>query len=246
MATPTMLIATVLSVSGINVSCSMPDGSTQVIQKQRHVSCAAGDAVQITRLAGAQWVSAAFGTAAAPAPEPGGDSASSGGGKQSTTPTPTQPSIGGTKPITPKYMGTWRGGKWLTDRTDLMQGNAGWGLCFGAAYYGGKIRDLPGDIKRITMVWSRTQGGVYAAQSPTVHLLAGHSRPAGAPTSLASAAGPAVAVGKTSGPWALPASWLARLDSGEAGGIGVYVAGSSPYQRWDSSRGALIAVCTYG
>lgn len=59
-------------------------------------------------------------------------------------------------------------------------------------------------------------------------LLAG-SGPGGGPSILTTASGPAMARGG-SADWSVPASWVAQLESGAAGGIGITSGGSrTPY-----------------
>lgn len=233
MATTTLL-ATVTLVSGMAVSVVMPDGSTAVLQRDRHVTCAVGDLVRIGRDGGAQWVEAALGPGAAPAPEPAVDTDDTTAGT-STSATPTTPAKISSDRVSvrPVSAGTWRNGRWL-DTTDLTQGDWGWGVGQGAAYYGNGFTSLPGVLRWVNVKLRRAGGGVFGAQTPTMCLLAGRTRPAGAPTVLATAAGPALAVGDATD-WATPASWPARLKSGEAGGIGIYVAGRTPYIKLSSS-----------
>ena len=49
-----------------------------------------------------------------------------------------------------------------------------------------------------------------------------------APSVLATATGPSLAIGQTAD-WDLPTAWLPRLASGEATGVGIHVPTASPY-----------------
>ena len=42
--------------------------------------------------------------------------------------------------------------------------------------------------------------------------------------------GPLLSIGESDW-WSLPSSWLSKLDTGSAGGLGCYVNSSSPYMR---------------
>lgn len=124
------------------------------------------------------------------------------------------------------YRGGWRG------VPDLYQGDyTGRGLNFGAAFYGSQLqglRAITSLARSATLTIRRLEGGSYAAQAPTFKLLQQSAKPGGAPTVRATAAGPAVAVGRTA-TWALPTAWLDELLAGTSGGLGIQVGTASPY-----------------
>lgn len=126
--------------------------------------------------------------------------------------------------------GSWRADTgWRGD--EVRQGNYGYGLYHGAAYYSRQLVGLGASLshpRSAVLRYTRETGGVFAAQAPTVWTLAGFSRPAGAPTRLTSAGATAVAVGRTA-TWELPPGMLDELLDGTAGGLGIYIPGSSPY-----------------
>lgn len=219
------LIGTAASVSGSTVSVKLQDGTEISVRKDSNLTVAVGDGVRLARLAGAQWVSANLGPAPAPEPISGGD--------DSVTPTPPAPStvVSGETPITPVSTGTIRNGSRRPDTADLYQGDwKGTGLNFGCAWYGTRIKDLRGTLQSGSRLQiNRGEGGVFGAQTPTICLLSGTTWPgSGTPTILASAAGPSLAVDR-SALWSIPSGWFPQLDSGDAGGFGIWVNSRTPY-----------------
>lgn len=141
-----------------------------------------------------------------------------------------------TRSFRPVSVGTYRGG-WRGDTGDVLQGDwSGHGVNQGAAYYGSGPAGLTGTAVSGTVRVKRLAGGVSAPQSPTFRLLDHKRRPAGAPSFSDTFAGPAIAIGDTRAV-ALPTAWVTALINGTAGGIGIGVAGSSPYIRL-AGRGA--------
>lgn len=146
--------------------------------------------------------------------------------------TPTQPSVSlRERTVLPYFTGTYRGGKWR-DTSDLYQGDyGGFGLNTGAAYYGTQIYALgavTASPHSAYLTYRRQSGGTYAAQIPTMRLLAAGTKPAGAPVLGTSSAGTAVAVGNVA-TWELPGAWVTALLNGTAGGIAINSASSTPY-----------------
>lgn len=137
------------------------------------------------------------------------------------------------KTILPSSTGSWRsGGGWRSDDT-VRQGdwNSGYGINHGAAFYGRQLKGLGADLTRprsIRLTYKRLAGGVFGAQAPTVWTLSQSSRPSGAPSRLTSSVGTGVAVNKTA-TFQLPTGMVDELLDGTAGGLGIYVGGSSPY-----------------
>lgn len=224
-------------VSGMTVSVRMPDGTTSLIQRYRHVTVAAGDAVVVNRENGAQFVAAALGPGPLPPPDP-----------DNPPPTPPPPPpppatvTTGKTTVTPSFTGTHRGSGWRPDTGDLYQGDySGRGLNFGAAFFGSKIQNIRGQLTAGVIKIRRGQGGVFAAQRPTICLLAGKSRPSGRPTILASVLGPSIPV-NGSADFGVPSGWLSQLDDGSAGGFGIWVNARTPYIHLLTSSGGMTFV----
>lgn len=193
------------------------DGIPGLVPVLRHVTLNVGDTAVVQQADGRSWVQGVIGATApsAPTPDPG-------------VPTPALPPA---QPVSealrPQWSGSWRGGAWRTDTSDLYQGDyTGRGINSGACWWG----RLPSGLLSAVVTLVRNAGaGAGGALSPTMTLLAGTSRPAGAATVLASVVGPAIERGK-SAQWTVPAGWLAQMDAGTAGGIGITSGGSaSPY-----------------
>jgi hypothetical protein len=155
------------------------------------------------------------------------------------------------KTILPSSTGTYRSG-WR-DGDELRQGdwNTGYGINFGAAFYGRQLSGLGADLDRprsAVLRYSRLAGGVFGSQSPTVWTLDQNYRPSGAPTRLSSGTATAVAVNRSAS-WTLPTGMLDELLDGSAGGLGIYVGGSSPYivlaGRSASSSSMSLAISYY-
>jgi hypothetical protein len=159
-----------------------------------------------------------------------------------SAPPPPALTTTGVATVKPASTGTYRGG-WRGDTTDLYQGDwTGRGVNFGAAYYGSGLQGLRGAITSARLTVRRLAGGSHAGQAPTMHLLAGKVRPAGAPSSLASAAGPTLREGQTAD-WAIPSGWLADLNDGDGGGIGISSGIATPYVHL-AGRSAYAAAMT--
>lgn len=214
----TTRVARVLTISGRTATI---EGETQPVALMRHVTASAGDAAVLIIACGQTWVVGVLGAGAAPASPTGANA-----------PTAPTGAAGSSAPIVlrPVWSGTWRVTSWRTDISSLRQGDwSGYGAQEGAAYYGPTLKTgVP--ITSGTLTLTRETGiGWASAQTPTMTLLAGSSRPGGAPTVLATSPGPALATG-ASADWAVPASWLPRFASGEAGGIGITSGGTrDPY-----------------
>lgn len=169
------------------------------------------------------------------------------------TPTSTSPTVPRqrTAVIVPTFTGTYRGSSWRTDTRSLYQGDwTGSGINQGAAYYGTALKSLGVKTDRpysVVVSYRRGRGGVFAAQSPTFYTLSGTSRPAGAPGRLLSATGDAVSIGELEA-YQLPANMAAQLVTAAAGGVGIYVAGASPYVQLegrDASSDSMALTVTY-
>lgn len=140
----------------------------------------------------------------------------------------------GTNVFRPLWANTWDG-SWRDDLPDVGCGAAPqWGVMSirsGGIWYGNSLRSV-GTITSAYLTITRHQGGIYAAQTIPMRLLAGASiRPTVYPMVLDAASGPSLGVGQT-GDWWIPAAWLNRLGpGGDAGGIGIGNSTASPYVR---------------
>lgn len=141
-----------------------------------------------------------------------------------------------TRTFRPVSVGTYRGG-WRSDTGDVLQGDwTGHGINQGAAYYGSGPAGLSGTAVSGKVRVRRLAAGSGAAQAPTFRLLDHKRRPSGAPSYSDTFVGPAIAVGEDR-TVAIPDAWTQALINGTAGGIGIGVAGTSPYLRL-AGRGA--------
>ncbi|MFT4295646.1 MAG: hypothetical protein QM582_09570 [Micropruina sp.] len=139
--------------------------------------------------------------------------------------------VTGTDTIPPTWSGTWRDGKWRGDTSHMIQGPSSWGMSRGAAFYGKKLKSLPGSITSMKVRCERLTYGSYSQQRPTMALLAGTSKPSGWPTVRDTASGPLLGGPGSVESWTVPTSWLDDFNSGAAGGIGIV--GTSNYMRLD-------------
>lgn len=177
----------------------------------------AGDPVLVALQDGAAWVVGVLGVTTAVVVAP------------AAPPSSLVPVV--TEVVSPSWSGTWRAG-WRTDTSRLWCGDwTGRGINWGYSWYGTGCQGR-GTITGGTAAVARGAGGVNGAVTLTMLLLPGTSRPAGQPTPLATAAGPSLAVNRSTD-WGLPAAWLPRLQSGEAGGVGIGQASSAPYAQVD-------------
>lgn len=228
-----LLAGRVLMVAGPVATVEIDGEVLPPMQLARHLhggGAAPGDACLVSVVNGSRVVTGVLGVAAAPPePEPDPDG-------QELPPKPPELVLSGTSPVRPVWAGTYRNG-WRGDTTDLYQGDwTGRGINRGAAYFGAAFQAWD-EITRVRVGLHRLPGaGVSEARTPTMTLLAGGTRPSGAPVVLATASGPAMRAGDRigfdedgNGGWAVPSTWLSRLHSGEAGGIGIYVNAREPY-----------------
>lgn len=212
----------VTAVSGTLLTVVVDDAADPVtVRALVAPAYAVNDVVMLARDGSATFVVGKLGAAAAADPE------------ASPPPPPVATVTRQTKTILPTSTGTYRASTGWRSGDDVRQGdwNSGYGINQGAAFYGRQLRSLGADLDRArsgVLTYRRDDGGVFGAQAPTVWTLAQSSRPSGAPTRLASTAGAAVGVNRAVS-WTLPDSMLDALLSGAAGGLGIYVGGSSPY-----------------
>lgn len=205
----------------------------------RHVSLAVGDLAVVMVATGRAWVVGVLGESAPVGPPPEGTPEP---GQIVTVPGSAPAGLMST-PLRPTWSGSWRAGSWRPDTSDLYQGDwTGRGVQSGACWWG----PLPDDLTAAKLRLERLDGaGSGAALAPTLTLLAGTSRPAGAATVLASVAGPALLRG-TGADWTVPAGWITDLASGTAGGIGITSGGSaSPYLGLSASGVGMTLTVTH-
>jgi len=176
------------------------------------------------------YVFGALGTAP-PAPAPARDA--------SDKPPPPEDPVYGADVFKPRQTGSYRGGSWRGDTRDLYQGDwTGRGVNQGAAFYGNGPRGLRGaTVRRVRVTLKRNSGGSYGAVRPTLRLIAEKAR-AGAPNYIDNTLGPLLKIGERQ-TFTLPDSWGAQLIAGTAGGVGIYVAGASPYVALEGSAMSL-------
>lgn len=139
--------------------------------------------------------------------------------------------VTGTDTVPPTWSGTYRDGKWRTDTSHMIQGPSSWGMSKAAAFYGSRLKSLPGSITSLKVRCERLTYGSYSAQRPTMALLSGTKRPSGFPTVRDTANGPLLGRPGSVEWWTVPSGWLDDFDSGAAGGIGIV--GTGNYMRLD-------------
>lgn len=211
------------------------DGVPGSLPLMRHVTAGAvGDTAVVLVQGGQAWVTGVLGVAPPPAPPETPPVDEAGGVDVAPPSTPTGPQ---TLALRPTWSGSWRAGAWRSDTSDLYQGDySGRGVNQGGCWWG----RLPSTMVAATLRVVRLAGaGAGAAQTPTMCLLAGMARPAGAPTVLATAPGPALPRSAAAS-WTVPAAWVAQMASGAAGGIGITSGGSrTPYLGLAVSEGGM-------
>lgn len=185
-------------------------------------SVAVGDQVLVTVDARQVWVTAVLGVAPAPQPPPPVEIET-----KPIVPPEQRTLVTGTDTVLPSWSGSHRGGAWRAGVDDLYQGTwTSQPANRGAAAYGSL--DAYGTLTAVVAQLRRLAGGVTAAQTPTMLLLAPGLKTGGFPTVLAQTAGPAIAVGGTAA-WTLPAGWVSQLSAGTAGGMGIGTGATTPY-----------------
>lgn len=213
---------------GTTVTASI-NGTVVTVQVLRDLPVAAGDVLLVQRM-GSEWF--AIGRAyPSPPATPAND----------TAPDPKPSTVSGRLVVPPVSTGSYRASTstWRTDTEDIIQGSyGGYGNHFGAAFYGNLPRSLDGATVTSAKAQIRRQvGGSPGPLATTLALFAESSRPAGAPTVLATTPGPAMATGDLRLSVEILTTWAQQIVDGTAGGIGVYDADGTPYVRL-SGRGS--------
>lgn len=217
-----IILAVAVGAKAGSTASAVVNGTTVTVQVARDLSVAAGDVLVLTKF-GAQWCAIARQYTAAPATpvnQPG--------------PVPNPGTVSGRAVYGPVETRSYRNGAWRTDNSTVYQGQyGGGGNHTGCVFYGGAPRSLAGATAlSASIVVRREQGGAYAAQSTTMRLMTDATRPGGAVTLGATTAGPFLAVGASTGAFAVPVSWVQAMIDGTAGGLAFFVAGGSPYVRF--------------
>jgi hypothetical protein len=219
-----------LNITGVAMTtvsggaCSVVVGDETVsVQVARDLTVAVGDVLLLTRLSSVWWAIARVFVAAPPPPDEPNDPG------PVAKPTVTT----GTLVCVPTYTGSFRDGKWRTDRTEVIQGRApgsSYGNNTGGVFYGTRPRSLAGaTVTRAWIRYRRLSGGVYGSQTSTLWLVTQASKPAGAPTRTSSANGPSLPVNTTDLVFDIPASWGQAMVNGTSGGLSIHQDDGSPY-----------------
>ena len=227
MATTTAIVTSAPANGRIGVHLAGSD-TPDTIACTRAVGSVAqvGDQVLVTSEGRQMWATGVLG--AARAAVVGDEKLSLPGSPERAT------EVTGTDALNPVWAGTWDG-SWRFDLPDVGCGaNPAWGVFAvrsGAAFWGPALRGY-GTLTSAKLQIRRNEGGIFAAQILPMRLLAGNGdRPAAYPSVLATADGPAIAVGQTVD-WQIPSAWLPRLGpGGDAGGIGTGNGTQNPYMR---------------
>lgn len=201
-------------------------GTTTIVEVARDLTVAIGDVLILMRI-GAAWWAVARAYAAAPVAPP-----------NDPAPPPQPASTSGRLVVTPVETASWRTSYgWRTDNDDVYQGQyGGYGLHRGCAFYGTKPRSLAGaTVTAASVRVRRESGGSFASVSGTLVKITEATRPGGAPTVTGGQAVTLPAVGSSS-TLTVPAAYAQALVDGTVGGLGLYVAGGTPYAR-TSGRG---------
>lgn len=209
-------------------------GQVVTARANRVITPAVDDVVLITWVSGVWVATAVLGVSAAAAP--------AYGVTDSQPPPSTTTTVRSTKTFAAKESRSWRpnfGGQWRTDNDDVYQGSySSFGPYKGCWFYGSSIVNALSGATAVsgTIRVRRISGGSYSSQTVTLRELAVGSRPSGEPSFTNSFTGPSLKIGETES-FALPSATLGRLISGATRGLGIYVAGSSPYVVLDGRAG---------
>lgn len=192
-------------------------------QCPRDLTVAAGDTVSVLVIGSAYWVLQRYFTGSTGSTDPG----------TSDEPPAAPSSRTGTNTFLPTRTASWRDtfGGWRNDNDAIYQGEYnGAGNHIGCAFYGGQVNTLAGaTVTSAYIKAKRLSGGVFAAQSTTLGHITQSSKPAGTPTFGGSFTGPHLAVGATSTKIMIDTSLVQSLVDGTYGGLGIHIAGSTPY-----------------
>jgi hypothetical protein len=204
-------------------TCTVSVGSSTVtMQVARDLTIAVGDIVVFARQGSAWWVLQRL-YAAAPTPPPPPVTPPEPPPKPSTTSGTLQCSPVETRSYRPNF-------GWRSDNTNVYEGEyGGWGNHKGCAFYGTKPKSLSGaTVTSASVSVLRTSGGAYASVTGQLVKITEATRPSGAPTVSGGTSVTLPAVG-SSATITVPTAYAQALVDGTVGGLGLYVAGGSPY-----------------
>lgn len=213
-----VLLATATAAKAGSAVTALVNGAVVTVAVARDLSVASGDVIVVTKV-GAQWFALGRAYAAAPTSpinQPG---------------PPAQPTgVTGSLVVPPVETRSYRNGAWRFDNTTVYQGSyGGGGNHTGAVFYGSMPRSLAGaTVLSASAQVRREDGGAFAAQSTTMRLMTNSTRPAGVVTLTSTAAGPSLAVGRSTS-FAIPTAWVQSMVDGTAGGLGFFTGTGSPY-----------------
>lgn len=152
------------------------------------------------------------------------------------SPSPKPPVVSGTSTFTPIETRSYRSSGWRSDNTRIYQGEFGSnGNHTGCIFYGTQLRVLNGytiTAASIRMRRPANTGESYGNLSSTMRLMTNATRPAGAPTLTSSTTGPNIKAGVTT-TFPVPASWIAAIAAGTAGGLAFFESDGDPYFYFD-------------
>lgn len=191
----------------------------------RDLTVAVGDTVAILMAGSAYWIVQRYFTASTGVTDP------------TTIDEPPAAPVGrmGTNTFIPTRTASWRDmfGGWRNDNDSIYQGEyAGNGNHIGCAFYGSQVHTLTGATVISAFIKAkRLTGGVFAAQTTTLGHITESSKPSGTPTFGGSFTGPSLAVGTTKTTIMIDTGLAQSLVDGTYGGLGIHIAGSTPYVR---------------
>lgn len=105
------------------------------------------------------------------------------------------PVQGSTVIVRPIDTQTWRGGKWRTDTTDIVQGNSSWGINHGFFFYGSALDSVPPGWTKLT-VWLHATADFSSPRTLRFRLHGARTRGASKPATSSTWAGPMWAPGQ--------------------------------------------------
>lgn len=200
---------------------------SQIVTAQcpRDLTVAVGDQVSILAIGSAYWILQRYFTTSAGNTDP----------TNSPEPDPAPTAQTGTTTFLPTATRSWRDtfGGWRTDNDSIYQGEyGGAGNHIGCAFYGSQVKTLAGATVQAAYIKARRMsGGNFAAAATTLGHITESSKPSGMPTFGGSFTGPNLAVGATNTKVAIDVSLAQTLVDGTYGGLGIHIAGSTPYIR---------------
>lgn len=190
----------------------------------RDLTVAAGDPVLVVQAGSGWYVLQRYFTSATGNTDPTADN----------DPPPAPTIRKGQNTFRPVRTASWRDtfGGWRTDNDDVYQGEFdGNGNHIGCWFYGNKPKSLSGAT--VTDAWisvrRKPAGGAAAAETTTLGHITEATKPSGQPTFGGGTTGPRLAWGQTDASFDISNAMAQGLVDGTWGGLGIHIAGSSPY-----------------